>query len=116
MAAYWEIAAHSAYDMLSQYKHLNVNLVLFPPRFLEWEFLSDCIIVYLYFYVLFITLRKENSVFNILFTFFTYQIFTLYMHILSLIFMLFDMKSDFHSHKIKLLSWRYATDVILTKS
>ena len=34
MAAYWEKAAHSAYDMFSRYK--------FPPRFLEWEFLSDC--------------------------------------------------------------------------
>ena len=30
VAAYWEIAAHSAYDYV------------FPPRFLEWEFLSDC--------------------------------------------------------------------------
>ena len=27
MAAYWEIASHSAYDMFSQYKHLIVNLV-----------------------------------------------------------------------------------------
>ena len=29
MAAYWEIAAHSAYDMFSGYKYLIVNLV-FP--------------------------------------------------------------------------------------
>ena len=29
MAAYWDIAAHSAYDMFSQYKYLLVNLV-FP--------------------------------------------------------------------------------------
>ena len=41
MAACWKIAAHSAYDVFSKYKYLIVNLV-FPPRFLEWEFLSDC--------------------------------------------------------------------------
>ena len=41
MAAYWEIAAHSANNMFSVYKYLIVNLV-FPPRFLKWEFLSDC--------------------------------------------------------------------------
>ena len=41
MAAYWEIAAHSAYDMFSKYKYLIVNL-FFPPLFLEWEYLSDC--------------------------------------------------------------------------
>ena len=29
MVAYWEIAAHSAYDMFSKYKYLIVNLV-FP--------------------------------------------------------------------------------------
>ena len=39
MAVYLEIAAHSAYDMFSKYKYLIVNLV-FPPWFLEWEFLS----------------------------------------------------------------------------
>ena len=27
MATYWEIAAHSAYDMFSWYKYLIVNLV-----------------------------------------------------------------------------------------
>ena len=43
MAAYWEIAAHSAYDMLSWYKSLSVN-GLPIARFLEWEFLSDCAI------------------------------------------------------------------------
>ena len=43
MAAYWEIAAHSAYNMFSRYKYLIVNLLFFfPPRFLECEFLSDC--------------------------------------------------------------------------
>ena len=41
MVAYWELAAHSAYDMFSKYKYLIVNL-FFPPRFLKWEFLSDC--------------------------------------------------------------------------
>ena len=29
VAAYWEIAAHSAYDMFSMYKYLIVNFV-FP--------------------------------------------------------------------------------------
>ena len=33
MAAYWEIAAHSAYDVFSKYKYLIVNLVL-PTSFL----------------------------------------------------------------------------------
>ena len=33
MTAYWEIVALSAYDMFSKYKYLNVNLVLFTPRF-----------------------------------------------------------------------------------
>ena len=42
MATCWEIAAHSAYNMFSSYKYLIVNLVYFPLRFLEWEFLSDC--------------------------------------------------------------------------
>ena len=28
MAAYWEIAAHSAYDMFSKFKYLFVNLFL----------------------------------------------------------------------------------------
>ena len=36
MAAYWEIAAHSVYDVF-----LIVNLFI-PIRFLEWKFLSDC--------------------------------------------------------------------------
>ena len=27
--AYWEIAAHSTYDMFSEYKYLIVNLVFF---------------------------------------------------------------------------------------
>ena len=42
MAAYLELAAHLAYDLFSLYKYLVVNLVLSPPRFLEWKFLSDC--------------------------------------------------------------------------
>ena len=41
MATYWENTAHSAYDMFSWYKYLIVNLVFFPPRFLEWESFSD---------------------------------------------------------------------------
>ena len=47
MAAYWEIAAHSAYDMFSKYKYLIVNL-FFPSRFLEWNFFL--IIAYLYLF------------------------------------------------------------------
>ena len=35
MAAYWEIAAHSAYDMLSWYL---IFYLVFPPRFLSWNF------------------------------------------------------------------------------
>ena len=32
--------------MFSRYKYmyLSVNLVLYPPLFMEWEFLSDCAI------------------------------------------------------------------------
>ena len=37
----WEIAAHSAYDMFSNYKYLIVNLV-FPTSVFGLEFLSDC--------------------------------------------------------------------------
>ena len=44
MATEWppigKIAAHSAYDMFSFHKY-QINLVFFPPRFLEWESLSD---------------------------------------------------------------------------
>ena len=38
MAAYWEVAAHSAYDMFSEYKYLIVNLVFSRLDFLEWDF------------------------------------------------------------------------------
>ena len=51
MAAYWEIAAHSAYDMFSQYKYLIVNLV-FPSSvfwsgnfFLIAPFSDHCLLV-----------------------------------------------------------------------
>ena len=37
-----KMAAHSAYDMVSWYKYLIVNLVFLQPRFLEWESFSDC--------------------------------------------------------------------------
>ena len=33
MAADWEIAAHSAYDMFSKYKNLIVNLIFPTPVF-----------------------------------------------------------------------------------
>ena len=42
MAAYWEIAAHSAYNMFSLYKDLSFILVIPTPRFVEWGSLSDC--------------------------------------------------------------------------
>ena len=40
----WGIAAHLACDMFSWYKYLSVILVFSTPRFMEWEFLSDCAI------------------------------------------------------------------------
>ena len=44
MAAYWGIAAHSAYDIFNLYKYLSFILVFPTPRFVKWEFLSDCAI------------------------------------------------------------------------
>ena len=51
MTAYWEIAAHSAYDMFSKYKYLIVNLV-FPTSvfgvgifFLIVPFPDHCLLV-----------------------------------------------------------------------
>ena len=38
---YWEIAAHSAYDIFSKYKYLIVNLV-FPTSVFGVGFLFDC--------------------------------------------------------------------------
>ena len=38
MAAYWEIAAHSAYDMPSKYKCLIVNLVFSRLGFWSGDF------------------------------------------------------------------------------
>ena len=35
VAAYWEMAAHSAYDMFSKYKYLVVNLVF--SHFCFWS-------------------------------------------------------------------------------
>ena len=35
MAAYWEIASDSAYDMFSWYKYLTVNLVFSLPSVFE---------------------------------------------------------------------------------
>ena len=38
MTTYWEIAAHSAYEIVSWYKYLIVILCFFfSSRFLEWE-------------------------------------------------------------------------------
>ena len=39
MAAYWEIAAHSAYDMFSKYKYLIVDLVFPTSVFWSGNFL-----------------------------------------------------------------------------
>ena len=46
MAAYWEIAGHSANDMFSKCGYLIVNLV-FPPRFLDLiaPFPDHCLLV-----------------------------------------------------------------------
>ena len=42
MATYWEIAAHSAYDMFSKYvKYLIVNLVFFSTSVFGMG-ISDC--------------------------------------------------------------------------
>ena len=38
MAAYWEIAAHSAYDIFSVYKYLIVNLVFLTSVILGGNF------------------------------------------------------------------------------
>ena len=52
MAAYWGIAAHSAYYMFSWYKNLSVILVFFPPLnlwsgncFLTAPFPDHCLFV-----------------------------------------------------------------------
>ena len=52
MAAYWGIAAHSAYDMFSWYTYLSVILVFFPPLglwsgniFLVASFPDHCLLV-----------------------------------------------------------------------
>ena len=45
------VAAHSAYDMFSWYKYLSVILVFPTPRFVVWEFLSDCAISIAYLYL-----------------------------------------------------------------
>ena len=41
MAAYWGIAAHSAYYMFSGYRYLSVLGFFLTPRFMERDFLSD---------------------------------------------------------------------------
>ena len=44
MAAYWEIAAHSAYDIYVFLVRVPTCQFSFfsPSQILEWEFLSDC--------------------------------------------------------------------------
>ena len=42
MAAYWKIAAHSAYAMFSKSKYLIVNLVFLTLVFGVCELLSHC--------------------------------------------------------------------------
>ena len=47
MAAYWETAAHSAYDIVSMYKYLIVNLVfLTSVFFLIAPFPDRCLLVF----------------------------------------------------------------------
>ena len=61
MAAYWEIAAHSAYDMFSKYKYLIVNLLFATPVFavgISFYLLLFLIIAYLY---LLLSLNTEQK-------------------------------------------------------
>ena len=44
VAAYWGIAAHSDYHMFSWYTYLGAILLFSTPRFMVWEYLSDCAI------------------------------------------------------------------------
>ena len=54
MAAYWEIAAHSAYDMFSKYKYLTINSVFshlgvwFENFFLIVPFFEHCLLLHIY--------------------------------------------------------------------
>ena len=50
VAANWEIAAHSAYDMLSKYKYLVVNLV-FPSSVFGISFTMHHFLIITYFYL-----------------------------------------------------------------
>ena len=38
------LSCYTAYDMFSWYTYLSVNLVFPIPRFMEWDYLSDCAI------------------------------------------------------------------------
>ena len=65
MAAYWRIAAHSAYDMFSWYKYLSVMLVI-PTHLSLWNFFliapfSDhCLLVH--FFVIKPSLKVTSQV------------------------------------------------------
>ena len=48
MAAYWGIAAHSAYDVFLWYKYLSVILVFPTPRFMIVPFPDHCLFVLFY--------------------------------------------------------------------
>ena len=49
MAACCEIVAHSANDMFLKHEYLIVDLGFSHPVFVDWEFLSDCLVTaYLY--------------------------------------------------------------------
>ena len=69
MAAYWEIAAHSAYDMFSTYKYIIVNLVFPTSVFgvgISFKLRLFLIIAYLYcviFLISFVALKlKQNEI------------------------------------------------------
>ena len=67
MAAYWEIPAHSAYDVVSYHEYLIVNLYsFFRLRLSEWEFLSHCAISSLLPTVIFIPFKSLCIVYSVL--------------------------------------------------
>ena len=74
MTAFWEIAAHSAYDMFSTYKYIIVNL-FFPTSVfgvgISFKLRLFLIIAYLYcviFLISFVALKlKQNEIKKVIF-------------------------------------------------
>ena len=83
MAAYWQIAAHSAYDMFYKYKYLIVNLV-FPPGnfFLIALFPDRCLLVP--FESLFSALGVRREKLTVLYHVSFKAVFVLFMHFISI--------------------------------